>query len=72
VACTIVPFLLWLRALQHVSAFTTQLSLNLEPVYAIALAALFFREHEELTPWFYAGVAVVLATVLLQPRIARR
>jgi drug/metabolite transporter (DMT)-like permease len=72
VACTIVPFLLWLRALRQVSAFTTQLSLNLEPVYAIALAALFFSEHEEVTPWFYAGVVVVLATVLLQPRIARR
>lgn len=71
VACTIVPFLLWLRALHYVSAFTTQLSLNLEPVYAITLAAFIFSEHAELTPRFYLGVVVILATVLLQPRIAR-
>jgi drug/metabolite transporter (DMT)-like permease len=72
VACTIVPFLLWLRALRHVSAFTTHLSMNLEPVYAIVLAALLFGEHRQLTLQFYAGVAVILATVMLQPRSAGR
>lgn len=70
IVCTIAPLLMWLRALQHVSAFTTQLSLNLEPVYAIVLAALIFREHQELTPQFYLGVGVILATVFLQPRNA--
>ncbi|NDB15692.1 MAG: EamA family transporter [Gammaproteobacteria bacterium] len=70
IVCTIAPLLMWLRALQHVSAFTTQLSLNLEPVYAIVLAALVFREHQELTPQFYLGVVVILATVFLQPRNA--
>jgi len=70
IVCTIAPLLMWLRALQHVSAFTTQLSLNLEPVYAIVLAALIFREHQELTPQFYLGVVVILATVFLQPRNA--
>jgi len=70
VVCTIAPLLLWLRALQHVSAFTTQLSLNLEPAYAIVLAALIFKEHQELTPQFYLGVVVILATVFLQPRNA--
>ncbi len=70
IVCTIAPLLMWLRALQHVSAFTTQLSLNLEPVYAILLAALVFREHQELTPRFYLGVVVILATVFLQPRNA--
>lgn len=70
IVCTIAPLLMWLRALQHVSAFTTQLSLNLEPVYAILLAALVFREHQELTPQFYLGVVVILATVFLQPRNA--
>ncbi len=70
IVCTIVPLLLWLRALQHVSAFTTQLSLNLEPVYTIVLAALIFKEHQELTPQFYLGVIVILATVFLQPQNA--
>ena len=70
--CTLLPFLLWLSALHHISAFTTQLTLNLEPVYAIVLAALLFGEHRELTISFYVGVVVILATLLLQPVIQRR
>jgi drug/metabolite transporter (DMT)-like permease len=69
-ACTVLTMLLWLRALPHISAFTTQLALNLEPVYAILLAALWFREYEQLTPLFYLGAALVLATVFAQPRLA--
>ena len=69
-ACTVLPMLMWLRALPHISAFTTQLTLNLEPVYAIILAALWFREYEQLTPAFYLGAALVLATVFAQPRLA--
>lgn len=72
VACTVLPFLLWLRALHHVSAFGTQLALNLEPVYAILLAALLFRENEDLTPRFYLGAAAILATVLVQPLLSAR
>lgn len=70
--CTLLPFLLWLSALHHISAFTTQLTLNLEPVYAILLAAILFGEHRELTLSFYAGVVVILATLLIQPMMQRR
>lgn len=72
IACTLLPFMLWLQALRHVSAFTTQLTLNLEPVYAIVLAALLFHEYRQLTPSFYAGVAVIIATVFLQPWLTAR
>ncbi len=72
VVCTLLPFMLWLQALRHVSAFTTQLTLNLEPVYAIVLAALLFHEYRQLTPSFYAGVAVIIATVFLQPWLTAR
>jgi drug/metabolite transporter (DMT)-like permease len=68
--CTVLTMLLWLHALPHISAFTTQLALNLEPVYAILLAALWFREYEQLTPLFYLGAVLVLATVFAQPRLA--
>jgi len=68
IACTLLPFILWLRALRHVSVFTTQLSLNLEPVYAIALAALLFQEYEDLTLTFYLGVAIIISTVFLQSK----
>ncbi len=72
IVCTLLPFMLWLQALRHVSAFTTQLTLNLEPVYAIVLAALLFHEYQQLTPSFYAGVAVIIATVFLQPWLTAR
>lgn len=71
-ACTLLPFLLWLDALKHITAFTTQLAVNLEPVYAIILAAIIFQEHKELTMQFYLGAALVLSTIALQPLLSRR
>ena len=72
VACTLLPFVMWIQSLKHVSAFSTLLILNLEPVYAILLAAVLFQEYEDLTPLFYGGTAIVLLTVVLQPQLRRR
>lgn len=71
IACTLLPFVLWLGTLKHVSAFSALLLINLEPVYAVLLAAIVFQEYEQLTPRFYIGTALVLVTVLLQPRLRR-
>jgi len=68
-ACTLFPFILSLHALRHISAFTAQLALNLEPVYAILIAALWLKEYEELTPQFYLGVSIILLAVFIQPAI---
>ena len=70
-ACTLLPFALSLVALRHMSAFAAQLAVNLEPVYAIALAILLLGEQHELSPRFYVGVAIILAAVLLYPLLAR-
>jgi drug/metabolite transporter (DMT)-like permease len=61
--CTLLPFALALGALRHTSAFTAQLAVSLEPVYAIVLAILLLGEQRELTATFYVGVAVILASV---------
>ncbi len=71
VACTLVPFVLSLLALRHLSAFGTQLAVNLEPVYAIALAMLLLGEQHELTPRFYLGVSIILGAVLIYPLLVR-
>jgi drug/metabolite transporter (DMT)-like permease len=63
IGCTLIPFALALVALRHLSAFTTSLAFNMEPVYAILLAIILFREQRELSTTFYAGVAIVLVTV---------
>ena len=72
ILCTLLPFIISLHALRHISAFSTQLALNLEPVYAIVIAALWLREYKELTPQFYAGVAVILSAVFVQPLLLRK
>ena len=71
-ACTLFPFALCLVALRHLSAFTAQLSVNLEPIYAIVLAALIFGEQQELSPQFYLGVAIILGVVFAQGLLAGR
>ena len=70
-ACTLLPFTLSLVALRHISAFSAQLAVNLEPVYAIVLAAVLLGEQRELTTQFYIGVAIILAAVFLQPLVGR-
>jgi len=64
IGCTLVPFVLSLVALKHTSAFSAQLAVSLEPVYAIVLAIVLLGEQRELDPPFYFGVAIILATVL--------
>jgi drug/metabolite transporter (DMT)-like permease len=72
VACTLVPFVLSLVALRRLTAFEAQLAINLEPVYAIALAIMLLGEQRELGLAFYAGVAIVVGAVFAQPLIQRR
>lgn len=63
--CTVIPFNLSLKALQYVSAFTSNLYINLEPIYGIAFAVLFFQEEKELKPGFYLGSAIILSSVVI-------
>jgi len=71
-ACTLLPFALALVALRQLSAYTVQLVTNLEPVYAIVLAALLLGEQRELTPLFYLGVAIILGAVFAHPLLQHR
>ena len=64
IACTLLPFTLSLHALRHTSAFTAQLAISLEPVYAVLLAIVLLGEQRELSASFYLGVAVIVGAVL--------
>ena len=70
-ACTLLPFVLSLVALRHMSAFGAQLAVNMEPVYAIVLAIVLLGEQRDLTAAFYAGVAIILAVVVAYPMLVR-
>ncbi|HMB57079.1 MAG TPA: DMT family transporter, partial [Arenimonas sp.] len=69
--CTLLPFVLSLVALRQLTAFSAQLAVNLEPVYAIALAVPLLGEQHELSLRFYLGVAVILAAVFAHPLLVR-
>ncbi len=64
--CTAGLYLLQIVALKTLSAFTVNLTYNLEPIYSIALAFLFFGEGHEVNFSFYVGIALVLLSVVLQ------
>jgi drug/metabolite transporter (DMT)-like permease len=65
--CTVFTYILSLNSLKHLSAFTSNLIISLEPVYGIIMAWLFFAENKALHPNFYYGMIWVLLMVLLHP-----
>ena len=64
--CTVWSFDLQLNALKKISAFTANLSYNLEPVYGILLAFVLFKENEQLSRQFYIGLGLIILAVSLQ------
>lgn len=64
--CTVGMYLLQIQALKRLSAFTVNLTYNLEPCYTIILAFLIFGEGREVNFSFYLGIALIVASVLLQ------
>jgi drug/metabolite transporter (DMT)-like permease len=70
--CTLLPYYLTLLAMRHISAFATNLTINLEPVYGVVLAALLFHEHKELSPGFYYGVFIIILAVFSHPFLKKR
>lgn len=66
VFCTILLYILQIQALKSISAFTVNLSYNLEPVYSIVLAMAFFGEAKELNYSFYLGLTLIVLSTILQ------
>jgi drug/metabolite transporter (DMT)-like permease len=63
IVCTLFTFVVSLAALRHLSAFTAQLAVSLEPVYAVVLAIVLLGEQRELGLQFYAGLTIILGSV---------
>ena len=65
--CTSLAFAISLEALKELSAFVSNLSINLEPVYGILLAIWLLNEDADLNTDFYVGTGIILSAVLLHP-----
>lgn len=69
--CTVGVYIVFAEVLKKKTAFTLHLSLNLEPIYAILIAFLFFNESRELNLSFYLGLSLIMLAVIIQARIVR-
>ena len=63
--CTVLLYILQIQVLKKISAFTFNLTYNLEPIYSIIAAMFLFHEAKELNASFYVGLGLILFSVLL-------
>lgn len=70
--CTAIAFLIAVQVLKNLSPYTVSISINMEPIYSIILALLFFGESERMTPAFYFGALIILATIFINAILKRR
>lgn len=64
--CTVAMCILLNKAQEKISPFTVSLSFNLEPVYSIALAVVFFHEDKAMSWAFYFGLSLILLSMVFQ------
>jgi drug/metabolite transporter (DMT)-like permease len=70
--CSVAAFQLSSQALRHLSAFTVNLTYNLEPVYGILLAFAVFQENKYLSRWFFVGFIIISGVLLVHALLLRR
>lgn len=65
IICTAFAFVASVKVMQELTPFTVSLSINLEPVYGIILALIFFGNEEKMTLGFYIGSLLIIGSILL-------
>lgn len=70
--CTNLGYFLAIRSLRYLSAFASNLTINLEAVYGIILAWLILHEDKQLTSSFYIGASLIIISVLSYPLLRKR
>jgi drug/metabolite transporter (DMT)-like permease len=74
--CTSLAYVAGVSVMRELSAFRVALITNLEPVYGIIMAFIFFGDMNKMSIGFWAGSVLILSTIFLYPvaqsQIARR
>lgn len=70
--CSVIAFQFSANALRKLSAFTVNLTYNLEPIYGILLAFIFYHENEMLGPWFYVGFSIIAVVLIIHVAMLAR
>ena len=63
-ACTGYAFIASVHVMKWISPYTVMLTINMEPVYGILLALWILGDEEYMSPQFYYGAAIIVATVV--------
>lgn len=70
--CTVYANIELTKLLKIFSAYACNLVINLEPVYGILLALMFFGQSEKMNTSFYLGAMAIIGAILLYPWVVRR
>ncbi|MBC7615933.1 MAG: DMT family transporter [Pedobacter sp.] len=70
--CTAMAYVAGVGVMRTMSAFRVALITNLEPVYGVILAFLFFGSKEQMTGGFYLGSLLILSAVFFYPIYKKR
>lgn len=65
--CTSLAYVAGVSVMKELSAFRVALITNLEPVYGIIMAFVFFGDLGKMTIGFWAGAVIILSTIFLFP-----
>ena len=63
--CTAYAFIASVYLLKFISPYSVVLTYNLEPIYGIILALIFFGNDEKMSFSFYLGLFLILASVII-------
>lgn len=72
IVCTVYAYSDAVELMKRISAFTVNLTINMEPVYGIIMALIVFGDSEEMSSGFYLGTCIILLAVFLYPVINKR
>lgn len=70
--CTAYAFVASVYVMRFISPYSVVLTYNLEPIYGIFLALVFFPQSEKMPTLFYLGAALIFSTVLLNALIQNK
>lgn len=65
IICTSIAFLVTVEITKYLGAFTVTLSINMEPIYTLIIAAISLNENEKVGDYFYYGAFLIVGAVFI-------
>ena len=72
VVCTSIAYLISVDIMKKIKPFTMNISVNLEPIYAMILAIIFFNDKEIMSIGFYIGASIIIISIYFNSYIKKK